>query len=223
MKLEVREQARQLRSEGMSVRVIAQTLRVSRGSVSVWVRDIELTEEQKIELKNHQRKVGETNVGGQANRQIFMEKRIGYQEVGRVRAREGSPLHLMGCMLYWAEGGKTRRNSVDFANSDPNMMRLFIKFLREEMNVQDEWFRIQIHCHTFDVDEIKRIENYWLNVLALRQSALKKTQVKQGSETRINRLENGVCAIQVHRSEIIQQIYGAIQEYGGFENPNWLL
>ena len=32
-------------------------------------------------------------------------------------------------MLYWAEGSK-RRNCVEFTNSDPDMMRRFVKFLR---------------------------------------------------------------------------------------------
>ncbi|MCA9419299.1 MAG: helix-turn-helix domain-containing protein, partial [Candidatus Omnitrophica bacterium] len=40
MKRELREQARQLRQNGISVREISRTLGVSKGSVSVWVRDI---------------------------------------------------------------------------------------------------------------------------------------------------------------------------------------
>lgn len=36
-------------------------------------------------------------------------------------------LHLAGCMLYWAEGAKSR-NTIEFANSDPNMVRLFCRF-----------------------------------------------------------------------------------------------
>jgi transposase len=53
MKRETREKARQLRYSGMSVRDIAKTLSVSTASVSVWVRDIELTEEQKAVISGN--------------------------------------------------------------------------------------------------------------------------------------------------------------------------
>ena len=36
------------------------------------------------------------------------------------------------------------------------------------------------------------------------------------------RLQYGVCFLIVHRTWVVQHIYGAIQEYGGFEEPRWL-
>jgi DMSO/TMAO reductase YedYZ molybdopterin-dependent catalytic subunit len=47
-----REEARRLRREdGLAVRVIAERLSVSKSSVSLWTRDIELTEEQHERLR----------------------------------------------------------------------------------------------------------------------------------------------------------------------------
>jgi hypothetical protein len=40
---------------------------------------------------------------------------------------------------------------------------------------------------------------------------------------RRNKLPYGVCSIRVRRStRILQHIYGAIQEYAGFDEPRWL-
>lgn len=50
VKRAVREQALELRRQGMSMRDIASTLHVSKGSVSLWVRDIVLTQEQQAVL-----------------------------------------------------------------------------------------------------------------------------------------------------------------------------
>lgn len=50
-----REQARKLRAEGKSIRDIAQILRISKGSISPWVRDIELTPQQEAHLKESER------------------------------------------------------------------------------------------------------------------------------------------------------------------------
>ncbi|MAS34610.1 MAG: hypothetical protein CL610_11420 [Anaerolineaceae bacterium] len=124
-------------------------------------------------------------------------------------------------MLYWAEGAKAR-NAVYFANSDPDMMLLFKRFLCEELRVVEADIRLLIHCHTDNKTEIHRIENYWLSLLQLPASALNKTQIKQGSHTRKNILPNGICSLRVFNTELTHHIYGAIQEYGGFDNPAWL-
>jgi hypothetical protein len=203
------------------VRDIAQILNVSKGSVSIWVRDIRLTLAQVAQLKEKQRRYAAQNNGAQRNRQKFRELRQVYQQQGREKAREMRPLHLAGCMLYWAEGAKDV-NSMYFTNSDPNMLRLFIRFLRQEMIADETVFTLRIHCHTKDPDEVRRIEQYWLDLLGLPETALRRTIFKQGSDKSKNVLRNGVCSICIHRVELVQHIFGAIQEYGGFENPEWL-
>jgi hypothetical protein len=37
-----------------------------------------------------------------------------------------------------------------------------------------------------------------------------------------NKLPYGVCTLRVHSTWMVQHIYGAIQEYGGFDEPAWL-
>jgi transposase-like protein len=221
MKRETRDEARSLRQQGMSVSEIALKLGVSRGSISEWVRDIELTEQQKQTLKDRQRLWGAQNSGASVNRDKAYAKRLEYQTQGRQRARENSLLHLAGCMLYWAEGAKAR-NNINFVNSDPNMSRLFLRFLREELKVADSEIVLYVHCHSTDTNEIDRIKNYWLGLLGLPDSCIRKVLYKKGSEIRKNILLNGVCSIRVYRTDLIQHIYGAIQEYGGFDHPEWL-
>jgi len=216
-----REEARQLRRQGMSVRDITKITGASKASVSVWVRDIELTPEQKAALKAKQSKWEYQSKGGQVNRAKGREKRLAYQAAGRAQAKEIRPLHLAGCMLYWAEGAK-HRNMLHFINSDPNMMLLFVRFLRDELMVADTEIVIYIHCHSEDSTEIERVKRYWLSLLNLPEAALRQVLHKKGSVIRNHILENGVCTIRVYRSEIVQHIFGAIQEYAGFDNPAWL-
>jgi hypothetical protein len=42
------------------------------------------------------------------------------------------------------------------------------------------------------------------------------------SGKQFNRLPYGVCALRLNDTRIIQHIYGAIQEYAGFDEPRWL-
>lgn len=220
VKAEIREEARQLRQQGHSIRDIAAKLGVSRGSVSVWVRDIVLTVDQIETLKANQRSYAAQTTGAQVNKRKFRELRAVYQAHGRARAKEMRPLHMLGCALYWAEGAK--RKNVYFANSDPNMIILFVRFLREEMNVADSEIVIYIHCHTNIPHEMKEIEDYWIGLLGLSQSNLRKTYTKKGSQIKRSVLAHGVCGVGVYSVELVQHIFGAIQEYGGFDNPDWL-
>jgi AcrR family transcriptional regulator len=220
-KREVRQEARTLRHNGMSVRDIAKLLNVSKGSVSVWVRDIILTKDQIDALRENQRMYAAQNSGAQTNSKKARTLRVRFQEEGRIRAREGRPLHLAGCMLYWAEGAKAK-NKVHFVNSDPNMLSFFLRFMHDELGVLNSQWSVHIQCHSNEPTEIARIEQYWLTLLDLPQICLKKTHIKKGSETRKNILENGVCGLAVYRTDLAQHIFGAIQEYVGFDNPDWL-
>lgn len=221
MKTDLQEAARRLRSEGKSIKEIVSVLGVAKSSVSVWVRDIEMTDEQKANLHLRRSQLGDQNLGSKTNHERALKARDLAQQAGRERAQEIRPLHMMGCMLYWAEGAKAR-NGIYFVNSDPNMILLFMRFLREELGVADLDIAVRIHCHTHDAQEIQRIEEYWIALTALTFSNLKKTYIKTGSTSRKNILENGVCDIRVHRTDLVQHIFGAIQEYGNFENPAWL-
>ncbi len=129
-----------MRSEGRSVKEIARLVRVSVSSVSYWVRDVPLTAGQRAELDRRMSANGRA-VAAAGRSKAAREVRCSYQEHGRRLAQGRIPLHLAGCMLYWAEGSKSR-NSVQFVNSDPMMVQYFIEFLRAHYEVPDEAIRV---------------------------------------------------------------------------------
>jgi len=45
---------------------------------------------------------------------------------------------------------------------------------------------------------------------------------RSSQRTRRGKLPYGTCRVTVHDVRIAQHLYGAIQEYGGFERPEWL-
>lgn len=59
MKPEKKNEARRLRLQGQSIRHIAEEISVSKGSVSKWVRDIELKEEQRTALDEKRKEGGQ--------------------------------------------------------------------------------------------------------------------------------------------------------------------
>ena len=214
--------ARELRKQGWSYTQIADELEVSKGSVHNWCKDIELSPEQKKQNREKQIQRGKANKGAQKNKEDALLERKEYQESGRIKARERSRLHMIGCMLYWAEGAKSSRNVVQFANSDSHMILIFAEFLRKELDVLEDMIKVQVHCHTNVDEERIAIENYWLNLLHIPRENLYKTQVVKSSGKSRNRLEYGVCSIIVNSTELLHHIFGSIQEYGDFNNEDWL-
>lgn len=141
---------------------------------------------------------------------------------GRAKAKENRPLHLMGCMLYWGEGSKSNK-SFQFTNSDSNMMLLFMRFLREEIEVKTSEISLYVQCHASDPDKIKEIENYWIDVLQLPVVCHRKTRIKVGNPNVTHKnYKNGFCTIYVRKPNLFAHVLGAIQEYSGFDNTKWL-
>jgi transcriptional regulator with XRE-family HTH domain len=226
MKTAEREQARALRAaEGLPIKEIARRLGVSKSSVSCWVRDIELTPEQEDALRTMNPAYNRQLSGWREAAARHREERTRFQEEGRRRARDGDPSFIAGCMLYWAEGTKDR-NQLQFANSDAAMGRFFVKFLLRYFDLPVEHIKITCHLYADHVERQREVEQHWLAELGLPESSLRKSVInrysKYSKRKRAGMLPFGTCRIVVSRTRVVQTIFGAVQEIGGFERPAWL-
>jgi transposase-like protein len=224
VKTHERELARRLRrEEGASINEIAKRIEAAQSSISRWVRDIDLTEDQREALR-----IAAYNghvKGRTMNSQLRRDARRMAQEEGRALAASGDQRFASGCMLYWAEGDKAR-NQVRFTNSDPEMVGFFVAFLRTYWNLEEAEIRISCNLFADHVERQREIEQFWLDVAGLPQACLCKSTVnvcsKYSKKKRQNKLPYGTCRLVVHRTRIVQSIYGGIQEIGGFRRDAWL-
>jgi len=222
-----RAAARELRRSGASYKKIAAELGISPSSAFHWTRDIELTQEQIDFNEGRGIKADSEVVNRRARTWVKKnrDRRRAAQEEGRRLALEGDALHKAGCMLYWAEGAKDK-NQLAFANSDVNMVRFFADFLRKSLSVPDEDFVVRLNVYLDNGLSLVAVEEYWLEALELPPTCLRTHQLNHfptSSSGRKRNLPYGVCTLKVKRSTtVVQHIFGAIQEYGGFEEPKWL-
>lgn len=212
----------------MPFKRIAAALGISVGSAHLWTKDLELTPEQKA--WNLRRPGGPLNAdrirrAAASWSARCRRERAACQEDGREAARAGDPLHHAGCMLYWAEGAKAR-HVVQFSNSDPRMILLFRRFLTDALAVEVDEILFSINVYTGNGLTIEEIEAYWLNLLGLPRSSVRKHMLNHmptsSSGRAKNKLPYGVCSLKVNSTWMLQHIYGAIQEYAGFDEPAWL-
>jgi hypothetical protein len=199
-------------------------LGVSPSTVHAWIRDIELTPEQRVAIRGSDAVRQAQAAGNRAMRSQARRRRLLAQDHGRQLARCKDPLHLTGCMLYWAEGSK-KGNDVEFTNSDPDMTRTFVEFLRGCYEVARDDLRLTLNVHLGNGLALFEIEEWWLARLGLSRSSVGTDAVNRYSRasTQTRRsLPYGTARVVVHSTFIVQSIYGAIQEYAGTERPEWV-
>jgi hypothetical protein len=225
MKSAEREKARQLRKEGKSLNEIVDELQVSKGSVSVWVRDVQLSSKQKKSLARRNPSVKGNIIRNQKRSLDAKRKRELHQNEGRAYARKMRPLHIMGCMLHWGEGHKDR-NTLQISNSDPDLLRLYLKFLNDELQIEKSNIAITCNAHTANGFSEKQIRSFWLRELDLPALSWKKVywdkRTRTSSGSGVGKLPYGVLRLSVHNTQVAQHVYGAIQEYSSSNKPHWV-
>ena len=106
-------------------------------------------------------------------------------------------------MLYWAEGEKDR-NALRFYNSDPEMVRFFVFFLKKYFDLRDEEIKITCNLFADHVQRQREIEQFWLDVAQLSERSLGKSYVnvysKHSKKKRTNRLPYGTVRVTVCRN-----------------------
>lgn len=215
MKQYQKQRAIELRGlSGLSIKAIAKQLSVSPSSVLRWVSDVELTEHQKVKLKNN-RNIEASLRGLRVSANNKKEKRDAWRQQGRDEANK-HPFYIAGCMLYWAEGSKDN-NQLRFTNYDPKMIETFWRFAKLFFPEQCQKAKIEITCHSGNGRTVEEIEDYWRNLLVIGQGCIRKTRVLEHvTKKKKNIHVYGGCTIEICSTEMCQRIKGSIECY-----QNW--
>ncbi len=215
MKLRAKNRATALRKKGLSYKEILREVKISKSTLSVWLRDIELTQEQIKRLTNKMDRVRYVVAKRKVAARVERTKKI--VDAARIEARLliKNPLFISGTSLYWAEGAKNSTESVKFANSDEKMILLAMRWLREVCEVPEKKFRIHIHIH--DLHSRHKVNNYWSKITGIPLGQFYKPYIKPSSlGHRKNILYNGTCSITVGDKALFRRIMGwkmGLQEY----------
>ena len=157
-KSDLKLRALALRRVGTSVKDIARELGVSRGSVSVWIRDVVLTPLQNKKLNEQRINAGHKGrmLGAQMNKRKKQE-RIALAEREASNAIKKLPkndLFLIGLGLYWGEGVKASQSSTAVINSDPRIIKLMIRWFIECWGLGKERFQPRVFISDTHVEVV---------------------------------------------------------------------
>lgn len=138
-RLEQKNQAIELRKSGLSYGEIQKTIKVSKGLLSGWLQNLELSDAQKIALKKHGEDV--QNRGRLRAAITNKYKRAARENSALESAKKkfaklkNEPAFLVGISLYWAHGSK-KGSRFQFISSDRNMIAFMLGWIEKYFHVE---------------------------------------------------------------------------------------
>jgi hypothetical protein len=213
--------ARQLRKQGKSIRKIAKLLNVSKGSASIWCRDIELTGAQTKALQRSMLKGSYAGrIKGARMQKERKEKKIHYyiekglKEIGKLNKRE---FFIAGLSLYWGEGSK-KRPATNFYNSDPLIIKFMIKWFKEIFHIENERFLMYVTINKIHRRRLTKVIKYWSEITNIPIAQFRKPILIKAKNKKI--YENfeshyGTLCVRIAKStELYYQILGYLNALG---------
>lgn len=213
--------ARELRRKGESIREIAKRVSVARSTISLWCRDVVLTNDQLEALVESDRLGGARGrmvaaelAKKRKNERISFNENVGFERIGKISNRE---LFLIGIALYWAEGSK-KRGRLRLCNSDPRLIKTYISWLNSCLNVQKSSLTCRVSINEIHKYRQNEIEKYWSEVVGIPQCQFTKTTIIHTTLGKVyERMGEyfGVLDVTVQKSTNLNyQMTGAINGLG---------
>lgn len=142
----------------------------------------------------------------EANQLVFHQKPSTYNFKENLSVKERE-LMIAGVMLYWGEGAKTGC-TVDFTNSDPVAVQVFLRFLREIARVEERKLRLYLYC--FEDQSTESLMRFWSKKLGLPSSAFTKPYVRRYATSRQRsthaKKPHGVIHLRYNDKRLLEKI-----------------
>jgi len=210
----IRAVAEAMRRQGYSYSEIQQVVGVSKSSLSLWLKDLALTEDHRIAIE--QRKVAGRARTAEAlrGRRMARQEHTSQAAAGQIQDLAESELFVAGVVAYWAEGAKskpwTAGQRVIFTNSDPGMIRLFLAWL-QLIGIGPKRLSFAVSIH--ESADVEAAVGFWAGVVGVPPKRFMRTTLKPHNPKTVRKnvgaTYHGCLVVRVTRSsELGRQIAG---------------
>ena len=186
------QQIRLLYAKEFSAPVIASKLDISLNRVYRSLR------KQKIQRRSP----------SEQNRIRFDNSPLSFRFKQHLNSRERELL-IATTMLYYGEGAKNG-STVDFANSDPRTLTLFLKFLRIICRVDETRLRFYLYC--FENQNATNLINFWTQHLKVKNDSFTKPYVRKNNGDLKRVMPYGALHIRYSDKRLLHKILSLINE-----------
>ncbi|MDO8569637.1 MAG: helix-turn-helix domain-containing protein [bacterium] len=196
-----RDKALSLRLKGYSYSQIKKEIGISKSTLSGWLSNYPLSSDRIKELRDWNPRRIENFINTMRNKReqkflVALEK--AQKDINFLSERD---LFIGGFFLYWAEGGKTKMGSLSLGNTDPSMLKVFIKWLGL-LGISKNNVKVKLHLYR-DMN-INREISFWQKELGVEKCQFIKPYIKDSllsGLTYKSGFGHGTCNIVVDRTE----------------------
>ena len=210
----------QLRKSGNSYSQISTALKVPKSTLSNWLKDIPISQEalEKIQARTNSTGIAKLIERNKNQTVLAKERHDKFYESGKKEAKTllADSLFLVGLSLYWAEGYKqgaygSKWKSIDFANSDSEMIEIMVLFFTKFLEIKRSDIKIQIMLH--EPKDTEKAINYWQKITKVPRNNFITTShsISSASSNKQNRkLEHGTIHLRINNVESFFRLIGWI-------------
>ena len=172
-----RERALQLRREGKSYREIKGVIKVSKSTLSYWLKGMPLSKERMRELRDwNELRIEKYRETRRKKRETLLQE-IYKREKNVFLPLSARDVLIAGLFLYWGEGGKTTLFSPCLSNTSPAVIKAFLFWLMKTLGVKRGKIKIKLHLYA-DMNA-KKETAFWSGALDIPTSQFGKPYIKE--------------------------------------------
>lgn len=220
MKLKEKEAAIRLRKRGYSINEIYKELGVSKSSVSLWTREIPLSQRARHRLERNLTR------GQLRSREVLHargEQRRKYarqiaQEIMSSFTATKAINQILCAMMYYCEGTKADHVGISFTNSSPFLVKTFLELLRDSFDLQETKFSVCLHLHAYHNE--KRQKKFWSDTTNIPETQFMKSFRKKNTEKRIRENYPGCVNIRYYDVQLCRILNALALEYMKHTGPS---
>ena len=184
-----------MRKRGFSYSEIENRIHVPKSTLSFWLKKIKLTQEQIKKLNDKRDNTARANALKKVSRTSRMIEEIKNTSSLDIKEISKKELWLMGIVLYWKNGNKSDlKKGVHFSSADSDIIKLFLKWLREIGGVQNEEVKFEIFTPR---KFFKEAVNKWSKVTGFPKSYFQHLYIQKTSFLRVKVAQSSMLARQI--------------------------
>lgn len=122
-------------------------------------------------------------------------------------------LYGLGIGIFWGEGNKVNKHSVRVGNTDSDLLKSFIRFLKEICQVED--YKISFGLQVFNDSDPDKALRYWMEEFQVPRSRFHSTVSlipPQGKGNYKRKSEYGVVTVYVHNIKLREWMHDQIKK-----------
>jgi transcriptional regulator with XRE-family HTH domain len=194
----LKSKATRLRRKGLSYNEIRKKIGVSKSTLSLWLKSVQLTEIQRNRLYTKQVEILNRGPRSQKERREREVNEIIRRAIAEIKRPLSFETHrLMGAALYWAEGSKGKRFSI--TNSDPYLILFMVDWIEKIFEISPRTLKARLNIYPQQNDnEIKR---FWSQLIGIPLENFGKSYVKPPNKNyKKNNLYYGTIKVDIPKS-----------------------